>query len=171
MRHARLHGVVLVVDERRVHVLLVVVPMSARLPQGARQDLRRLDLVVIVLGHHLVPVVDQRILQLGAVGKPEREARPLVGEHEQLHLLADLAVVALLGLFHHALVFGQLLLRREGDAVDAREHLVVLVALPVCARRGRQLEGFQRLGVEDVRAHAHVDVLALLVERDALVFG
>ena len=78
-------------------------------------------------------------------------------------------MVALLGLGNHALVLGELFLAAESDAVDAREHLVVLVAFPIRARYGGQFERLERLGVADVRADAHVDVFALLIERDARV--
>ena len=65
----------------------------------------------------------------------------------------------------HVLV--ELFLGGKGDAVDAGEHLVVLVALPVGARDAGELKGLQRLGVADVGTDAHVDVVALLVEGDA----
>ena len=165
----RLDRIVLVIDERRVHVVLVVVPVATRLPERAGQDLGRLHLVVVVTGHHLMPVVDERVFELGAVGQPERETRAFFGEHEQFHLGANLAMVAFGGFCLDALVFGKLVLRGKRDAVDAREHLVVLVALPVSSRGCGELECLERLGVEDVRADAHVDVLALLVERDARV--
>ena len=80
-------------------------------------------------------------------------------------------MVALLGLLEQAHVLVELVLGGKGDAVDAREHLVVLVALPVGAGDARELEGLQGLGVGEVRADAHVDVLALLVEGDAGVLG
>ena len=80
-------------------------------------------------------------------------------------------MVALLGLLEQAQVLVELLLRGEGGAVHAGEHLVVLVALPVGAGDARELEGLERLGVGEVRAHAHVDVLALLIEGDAGVLG
>ena len=87
------------------------------------------------------------------------------------HLAADLAVVALLGLLEQAQVLVELLLRGKGGAVHAGEHLVVLVALPIGTGHARELEGLERLGVGEMRAHAHVDVLALLIEGDAGVLG
>ena len=65
----------------------------------------------------------------------------------------------------------QLLLVVEGHAVDAGQHLVVLVVLPVSARLLGDLEGFQRLGVGQVGPDAHVDVLALLVEAELGLVG
>ena len=119
----------------------------------------------------LAPVAEQLVLERHAVGQEEREAGGLVAHHEDVHLAADLAVVALLGLLEQAQVLVELVLGGEGGAVHADEHLVVLVALPVGAGDARELEGLERLGVGEVRAHAHVDVLALLVEGDARVLG
>ena len=65
----------------------------------------------------------------------------------------------------------QLLLGAEGNAVDAGEHLVVLVALPVGARLLGDLEGLQGLGVGQVGADAHINVLALLIEADGGILG
>ncbi len=165
----RLDGVLFPVDLRRIHVLFVVVPVAGRFPQALVQDDRGIHLLVSVGVLHVHPVLHEGVLQTHAVGKPEREARAFVGHHEELHLAADATVVALLGLGDHALVLGELFLAAEGDAVDAREHLVVLVAFPIRARHGGQFERLERLGVADVRADAHVDVFALLIERDARV--
>ena len=112
----------------------------------------------------LAPVVQQCVLKDHAVGQEEREAGGLVAHHKEVHLAADLTVVALLGLLQHVHVLVELFLGGKGDAVDAGEHLVVLVALPVGARDTGELKGLQSLGVADVGADAHVDVIALLVE-------
>ena len=166
-----LDGEVLVINLGRVHVLLVVVPVTRGLPKRAREDNGGLHLVIAVLRLHVVPVVHERIADDHAVGQPEWEARTGVRHHEELHLATDLAVVAALCLGEKLEVLVEVLLRGEGDAVDAREHLVVLVAPPVGARDARELEGLERLGVGEVRTDAHVDVLALLVEGDARVLG
>ena len=80
-------------------------------------------------------------------------------------------MVAAGGLFQQLQVSVQLFLVMEGDAVDAGQHLVVLVAAPVRAGLLGDLEGFQGLGVGQVRTDAHVDVLALLIEADGGVVG
>ena len=76
---------------------------------------------------------------------------------EEVELLAELAVVALLGLFELVEVVVEVLGGEEGGAVDALQLLVVLVALPVGAGDGEQLEGLDLRGVGDVRAAAEVD--------------
>ena len=132
-------------------------------------DLRGRDLHVTSIVVDLAPVAQKLVLQDHAVGQEEREAGRLVAHHEDVHLAADLAVVALLGLLDEAQVLVELRLGGERGAVHAREHLVGLVALPIGAGDAGELEGLERLGVGEVRAHAHVNVLALLVEGDASV--
>ena len=165
----RLDAVLLLVDDRGVHVVLVVIPVAGGLPQLFVHDERRGDLDVARLVVDLAPVIEQLVLQNHAVRQEEREARGLVAHHEQVHLATDLAVVALLGLLEHAQVLVELVFGGKRRAVHAREHLVVLVGLPVGAGHAGELEGLERLGVGDVRADAHVDVLALLEEGDARV--
>ena len=79
-------------------------------------------------------------------------------------------MVSLFGFGDEPLILGKLVLRLERDAVDTGEHLVVLVRSPVRAGLRGHLEGFEGLGVGDVRAGAHVDVIALLEEADLLIF-
>ena len=78
-------------------------------------------------------------------------------------------MVSLLGFGDEPLILGKLVLGLERDAVDTGEHVVVLVGSPVRAGLRGHLEGFESLGVSDVRAGAHVDVVALLEETDLLV--
>ena len=93
-----LNAVLFVVDDGGVHVVLVVVPVARGLPQLLVHDERRGDLHVAGLVVDLAPVVQQRVLKDHAVGQEEREAGGLVTHHKEVHLAADLAVVALLGL-------------------------------------------------------------------------
>ena len=97
-------------------------------------------------------------------------AHQVIG-HEQTHLLADLAVIALAGLLLLLLPCVQLLLIAESHAVDTGQHLVFLVVLPVCAGLLGDLEGLQRLGVGQVGSDAHVNVLALLEEAELGLVG
>ncbi len=162
----RLDGAVLLINLGRVHVGLVVVPVAGGLPEPARQDDGGVHLLVAVGLLHLHPVLLEGVVDLHAVGQPEGEARAEVREHEEVHLLADAAMIALLSLGEQLEVPVHLFLAVEGDALDAGEHLVVGVALPVGPGDSRELEGLEGLGVEQVRAHAHVDVLTLLEEGD-----
>ena len=67
-------------------------------------------------------------------GVPEHGAGAFLLEMEQVHLAAELAVVALLGLFDLLEIGVELLLLGEGGAVDAGQHRVVAVAAPIGAR-------------------------------------
>ena len=163
----RLDAVLLLVDHGGVHVVLVVVPVTGGEPQLLVHDLRGGDLDVARLVVDLAPVVEQRVLEDHAVGQEEREARRLVAHHEEVHLATDAAMVALLGLLEHGEMRLELVLGGEGGAVHAGEHLVLGIVLPVGAGDAGELEGLEGLGVGEVRAHAHVDVVALLVEGDA----
>ena len=84
-----LDAVVLIVDLGGVHVVLVVIPVAAGLPQVAVHDQGRGDLHIARLAVDLTPVVDQGVLEGHALGQEEGEAGALVAEHEQAHFLAD----------------------------------------------------------------------------------
>ena len=156
----------------REHVLLVVVPVAARAVQVHGAHAGRED-VLVAQGRLLVADVGLELLPDDvAVGEEHGQtlAHQVVG-HEEVHLATDLAVVALSGLGQLLQVLVELGLRGEGGAVDAGEHLVLGVVLPVGAGDGKQLESLEGLGVTKVRAGAHVDILALGEEADLGVFG
>ena len=89
-------------------------------------------------------------------------------EAEQVELGAELAVVALLGLFDHGQVGLQVLGGGEGRAVDALQHGAVGIAAPVGAGHGGQLDGLQEARGGQVRPAAEVDEVAVAVDGHAL---
>ena len=91
------------------------------------------------------------------------------GEHEELHLLADLAVVALLGLLQHQQILVEHLLLREGDAIDARHLLALGVAAPEGSGHARYLDGLDGTRRYQVRAAAEVSEAALRISSDRSV--
>ena len=97
-------------------------------------------------------------------GMPEHRARRLFLEVEQVEILADAPVVALLGLFEAVQVFREILVVEPGGAVDALEHLVARIAAPVGAGHLHQLEGLELAGGRHVRTAAQVEPLALAVQ-------
>ena len=107
-----------------------------------------------------------------AVGQEHGQAaaNQVVG-HEQAHFLADLAVVALAGFLLLLFPGFQLFLVAESNAVDAGQHLVLFVILPVSAALLGDLERLQSLGVGQVGSDAHINVLALLVEAELGLIG
>ncbi len=90
-------------------------------------------------------------------GKPQGKAcsYPL-GEGEELHFLADLPVIPLLGLFQDLQILCEHAGLGEGDAVDTGELLALFVASPVCTGEGEHLHGLDDLGILEVRAAAEV---------------
>jgi hypothetical protein len=73
-------------------------------------------------------------------------------------------VVAALGLLEALEVLLEILGVEEGRSVDTRQLGLGLVAPPVGACQGQQLDRLDRLGILQMRAAAEVDEVALLVE-------
>src|SRR5450759_1135160 len=88
-------------------------------------------------------------------------------EQEEPQLLAELAVVARLRGLELREVLDQLLLREEHGAVNALQHWIALVALPVRPRGMRELEDAELARERHVRTAAEVDEVLLLVAREA----
>ena len=108
----------------------------------------------------------------GAARQPQRQAgADVVVEGEELQLLAELAMVALLRLLEHGEVGVQLGLVLEGGAVDALELRVFLVAFVIGAGHVGELERADVAGAHDVRAGAEIDEIAVAIERDLLALG
>ena len=88
---------------------------------------------------------------------------------EQVQLLAQLAVVALLGFFQHVQVLFQVFFLGPGRAVDTLQHFVIAVTTPVGTGYLHQLEYFQLAGRRYVRATAQVGELAFAVQAQHLI--
>src|SRR5262249_40182728 len=87
-----------------------------------------------------------------------------LADGEELELLAEDAVVALLGLFNLMQVAVEILLGEERGAVEPLQLLARAVVLPVGAGDRQQLERPDLARVRDVRPAAQVDELARAVE-------
>ena len=153
------------------HVLLVVVPMAGLLPQAHVQDLRAAHLAIAAVAVDPAHVLLHRLPDRPALRMPEHQARGLFLQVEQLLLLADPAVVALLRLLDPLHVGLELLFIGPGGAVDALQLLVLGVAAPVGAGDAQQLERLQEAGVGHVRAAAHVHVFLVVVQAHVGDFG
>ncbi len=135
-------------------------------------DVGREDLGVALLAQLLADEGLQLLADDGAVRGPEDQAlADVLVDDEELQVPAELAVVAVLRLLDLLEVLGQLLLGREGGAVDALELLVLLVAPVVGAGDREELERLQLGAVAHVGARAEVHELAVLVERDLLALA
>jgi hypothetical protein len=124
----------LVEHHRRVHAVRVPLQVAARHEQVALGDVRRVHDLVAAGEQTLAHVALDLVADDAALGVEDAEAgADLVGEREEVELLAELAVVALGGLFEALLVGAQLVLGGPGGAVDALQLRVLLAAAPVGA--------------------------------------
>ncbi|SCJ66831.1 Uncharacterised protein [Anaerotruncus sp. 2789STDY5834896] len=164
----RFDGVVLLVDDGGVHVVFIVIPVTAALPQRTAEDHRRADLYIAGLFVDLAPVVDQGIFQFHAFGQEKWEARSLLHQGKQFQLFSQLAVVALFGLLEHGQMGLQLAGFGESGAVYPAEHGFIRIAAPVGAGRRGQLDSLYFRGVHQVGAGAQVAEVALFKEGDLL---
>ena len=156
---------------QREHVLAELLPVARPLPEHPVVQLGRLDLDIAGAVELAADVVLHRPPQRPAVRVPEDRARRLLLDVEQVHLAAELAMVAPLRLLELVQVRVEVGLGRERRAVDALQLRVFRVATPVGARDLGQLEGADPARRRTVRATAEVEPLALVVERDRLALG
>ena len=91
-------------------------------------------LLVTILLLYLAEELFETVAQGCAFGEPQGQAgADVLRESEELHLFAELAVVAFLGFFEQHEVFVEHLLLGERDAVDSDELVALFVATPVGA--------------------------------------
>ena len=109
----------------------IVFPVSGGHPELAVVDVGRDHLLVAPLAVLLSDELHQHVVDVGASREEEAAAGTQLVEEEELLFPPQLAVVSLGGLLLEHLPLLQLLLVREGDAVDPLEGLSVRLALPV----------------------------------------
>ena len=134
-------------------------------------DMRSDDLLVAVFIQFATEEFLQFITHDGTAREPERQTHADTGrEHEQFHLLAEFAVVPLLGFFEDNEILVEHGFLREGDAVDAGQLRTLLIAAPVSAGEGGQLDGLDDIGIHQVRAAAEIGEGTVFIIRDRTVF-
>ena len=143
--------------------------MARKLPEVLLHHVGRVHFLIALAVQAAAHVSDQRLEQRPALRVPEDGARRLFLEMEEIHLAAKLSVIALLGFLEAMQIVLELVLRREGRAVDALKLRVVAVAAPIGARELHQLEGLADLARgRHVRATAEIEPFALLVDLEIL---
>ncbi|MNC26703.1 hypothetical protein D3C75_748450 [compost metagenome] len=167
----RLDGVLAVLGLGGEHGLGIFFPVAGTLPQHAIHHEGAFHLLIIVLLELAADESFQLAEDGPAIVVPEHHAGGLFLHVVQVELLADLAVVALGGLFKTLQVGLELLLVGPGGAVDALQHLVVGVAAPVGAGHLLQLEMVAVTHVRHVGAATHVDVLFVMIETGLVITG
>ena len=154
----------------REHVLLIMIPVTGSLVQTNRADTRCHNVQITELSLFCLDII-LKLLPYGiALRKEHRQSASyqIVG-HKQLHLLADLSVIALLCLLQKLQMCLQLLGCRETYTVNTLHHVVVRIALPVHAGIFYQLEILAELCIVHVRSAAEICKIALVVDGDRSV--
>ena len=158
----------------REHAVRVEVQVSGLLEQVALGDVRRVHKGVAVFQVAATGVLFHFQADDAAVRVEHWEARTdLVGEAEQIQLLAEATVVALFGFLHHGEVFLKRLLRLPGGAVNTLHAVTGLITLPVGSGGTHELESRDVARRGDVcRATAQVEPFGLIGARiDVAVSG
>ena len=151
-------------------ILSVLCPVTGGDVELLASDVRSNHLHVVLL----IELGAQELLQLvahhGAAGQPQGQAQTdAVAECEELHLLAEFAVIPLLGLFQQHQVLVQHALLGEGDAIDTGELLTVLVSAPVGSGNGGELHRLDDVGVAEMRAAAKIREGSVCIVGDGAV--
>ena len=122
--------------------------MARLLPQAPLHDVRRVDLDVAGPGLTLAHVVDEGLEQRPALGVPENGARRFLLEVKQVHLAAELSVIALLGFFELVKIRVELGMVAPRGTIDTLQHGIAVIAAPVSAGDLQQLKAVPSLPVE-----------------------
>ena len=160
----------------RGHRRELVVGVQRQVP-GAQEQLftrhvGRVHQLVTALQDHVLDEAPQLEVQHRAFGMPENQPRPdRLLNREQVLLLADDAMVALLRLFEPAQVALEILLAEPRGAVDALQHLAALVAAPICAGGVQQLEVLDAAGARHMGTTAQVHERPVGVNRNDFVLA
>ena len=156
---------------RLERVLTILGIVSGSDVQQLVADRRTHYFLIIVTGLNAAQELLQADTQCSTFRQPHRKSLAYrIGEHEQVHLLADFTVVALLGLFQQYEILIQHFLLRESDTVDTCHHLAVFLSPPVSTGNGSQLDSLDRRGSHQVRTTAQVGKRTLRIRSDVTVF-
>ena len=108
--------------------------------------------------------------EVGALWQPYRQTLAhTLREHEEFHLLAYLAVVALLSLFEHYEILVEHLLLREGDAVESLQLSLAGIATPESTCYRGEFDSLDDACRDDMRTTAEVGEVALGVGGDGTI--
>src|SRR5574344_10397 len=151
-----LHGHFHVARHGLEHVLVVLVGMAGLDPKSLVHDFRSDHFKVTAAVDLSADVILERVHHLGSLGVPEHHAGGMILDVIKVHFLADPAMVALLGFFQELQIGFEAFLVGEAGAVHAGQLVARLVAVPVSAGEGKDLERFELAGGRHVGTRAEV---------------
>ena len=105
--------------------------MARLLPKSFVEQLRRLHFFIGVLVEPTTDILFQRLPNRIALGVPKYAALRFLLKMEQIHLAAQLAVVALFGFLDHMQIGLQVFFIAPARAVNALQHFIIAVAAPI----------------------------------------
>ena len=133
-------------------------------------DMRSNNLLITKTFLHFTQVVLQAETQVGTFRQPDGETLThFIGEHEQLHLLTDLTVVAFLSLLQHDEILVEHLFLGERDTIQTLHLLTGSVTTPESTSHIGQLDSLDGTGVHQVRTTAEVGERTLCIGGDTAV--
>ena len=140
------HGfdcVVFVVNLNHVHIVFVVIPVSAAMPKFLIENHWRFDFFITCQCVFFAPEIFQSVSQHHSFGEEKRETGTFVENVEKVQFLAQLAVVTAFGFFHAYDVFVQFQLLFKSRAVDTCQHFVFCVPTPIGTGNACKFENFE----------------------------
>ena len=156
------------------HTVAVVIPVTGDAVEVALRHQRRFGQQIAALGFFVLDPALQDLNGLRALRQQDRQSlSDRIDRREVLQLAAELIVVAAQSLRLLFEIGVQLVLLREGDGIDALEHLAAAVSAPVSAAALRQLDrvALDASGEVQMRTCAKIREFALRVEGDHGVLG
>ena len=147
----------------RLEGVLAIVSVVARSDvEALASDTRSDNLLIIVRFEELAQQVLQTQTEVGTLWQPDRQTLAhTLREHEKLHLLANLAVVALLGFLKHLQILVEHRLLGERDAVDTGHLIAFGIATPESTGNTCNLDSLDSTSIHKVRTTAEVGEVAL----------
>src|SRR5262249_55776590 len=147
-------------------------PMAGPLPKRAVEQERRLHFDIVARGDLAADVILQRPIERKALGMPEDLSHRLFLDVEEMHLLAQPAVIALFGFFQAMEIGGEFLFVAPGRAVNALELRVFRIAAPIGTRDLGELEALADLARRhQMRAAAEIMPGPMMIDPDFLTGG
>ena len=146
--------------------------MAALVPKLFIQNDRRADFLVLIPPVHAAPEVHDCVPDHHPLGVDEGKTGAGLVETEQVKLLTQDAVVSRFGLLQPAQVIVKVRSRRPGGTVDALEHLLCWVAVPIGAGHGHNLTAsdFARTGHVGPSAQV-LEAISMRIERNNITAG
>ena len=135
------------------------------------EDRRCADFIVFGFRMEFIPEFQQCLTEYHAFSMEEREARAFFVEAEEIHLLAQFAMITFFCFFQHVEIVFQFRFLFESCPINTLEHLVVFITAPVRACYSLQLKGLDSACRSCMRPSTEVNEVALAIEGNLHVCG